>query len=82
MVGDESKAIQAFHKLQSEGIFIPAVRYPTVSLGKARLRLTLSAAHTADDLGLLESALEGLTPPTQDILTEAQPENDPDFDET
>jgi len=82
MVGDESKAIQAFHKLQAEGIFIPAVRYPTVSLGKARLRLTLSAAHTKDDLGLLESALEGLTPPTQDILTEAQQENDPDFDET
>lgn len=46
ILGDEKKAVEAFEKLLAKGIFIPAVRYPTVPKGKARLRITLSAAHT------------------------------------
>ena len=32
--------------LREQGIFIPAIRFPTVARGAARLRLTLTAAHT------------------------------------
>jgi 7-keto-8-aminopelargonate synthetase-like enzyme len=43
--------------LLDQGVFIPAIRYPTVARGSARLRLTLSAEHTADDLARLRQAL-------------------------
>jgi 6-carboxyhexanoate--CoA ligase len=56
-VGDEGKAVEAFEKLLTQGIFIPAVRYPTVPKGKARLRVTVSAAHTGRDIARLIKAL-------------------------
>jgi 8-amino-7-oxononanoate synthase len=58
MLGAESKAVEAASALRERGIFIPAIRYPTVARGKARLRLTLSAAHTDADLAQLLSALK------------------------
>ena len=61
MVGDEGKAMEIFDKLLARGIFIPAVRYPTVPKGKARLRVTVSAAHTADDIKRLLHAFKGLS---------------------
>ena len=60
MLGDEKKALNAFETLLSEGIFIPAVRYPTVPKCKARLRITVSAAHTLEDIEKLISALHRL----------------------
>ena len=50
MVGDESKAVDLALLLRKKGIFIPAIRYPTVARGAARLRLTVTAAHTPDDV--------------------------------
>jgi 7-keto-8-aminopelargonate synthetase-like enzyme len=58
MIGAESKAVEAAAALRERGIFIPAIRYPTVARGQARLRLTLSAAHTEADLAQLLTALE------------------------
>jgi 8-amino-7-oxononanoate synthase len=57
-IGDEARAIQVAAALLDKGILIPAVRYPTVARGKARLRLTFSAAHTAAQIELLASALQ------------------------
>ena len=45
-------------KLREQNIFVPAIRYPTVARGKARLRVTLTAAHSADDVATLARALE------------------------
>lgn len=56
MVGDEGKAMEIFGKFLAQGIFIPAVRYPTVPKGKARLRLTVSASHTRYDIARLTAA--------------------------
>jgi glycine C-acetyltransferase len=56
MIGDEGKAVEVFEKLLAQGIFIPAVRYPTVPKGKARLRVTVSAAHTHQDIAKLIAA--------------------------
>jgi 7-keto-8-aminopelargonate synthetase-like enzyme len=58
MVGDEGKAMEVSQKLLAQGVFIPAVRYPTVPKGKARLRVTVSAAHTRRDITKLMAAFE------------------------
>ena len=44
--------------LRGEGFLVPAIRYPTVARGAARLRVTLSAAHTEQDIAGLLEALE------------------------
>ncbi len=58
ILGPEEKALKASEKLLEKGILVPAVRYPTVPKGKARLRITVSAAHTPEDLGFLCRAME------------------------
>ncbi len=60
ILGGEEKALAAFEKLLAQGVFIPAVRYPTVPKGKARLRVTVSAAHTDQDIRQLLEAFKGL----------------------
>lgn len=57
LLGDEAKALRLSKKLLEKGIYIPAVRYPAVGRGKARLRLTLSARHTPAQLERLFAAL-------------------------
>ena len=60
-IGDERQALKAAQALQERGILIPAIRYPTVARGEARLRLTITAGHTAADLQELRAALEGIS---------------------
>ena len=50
VIGDEAKAMQISAKLQEQGILIPAIRYPTVAKGQARLRASLMATHTKEEL--------------------------------
>ena len=50
VIGDEAKAMQISAKLQEQGILIPAIRYPTVAKGQARLRASLMATHTRKQL--------------------------------
>jgi 7-keto-8-aminopelargonate synthetase-like enzyme len=59
IVGDETEAVRLSGELKKRGVFVPAIRYPTVGRGKARLRVTLSAAHTADDIGRFLEAIRG-----------------------
>jgi len=58
ITGGEEKAIQAAARLREQNIFVPAIRYPTVARGQARLRVTLTAAHTADEVTRLANALK------------------------
>lgn len=60
ILGDEKKALDAFQKLLEQGIFVPAIRYPTVPKGKARLRVTLSALHKEEDILKLAEGLKRL----------------------
>jgi 8-amino-7-oxononanoate synthase len=46
--------------LLEKGFLIPAIRYPTVARGKARLRVTISAAHTPEQITALCAVLEKL----------------------
>lgn len=58
LLGDENKAVEAAANLRAQNIFIPAIRYPTVARGAARLRVTLTAAHTAEEVAELSAALK------------------------
>lgn len=60
ILGDERKATAAAAKLQEQNIFVPAIRYPSVARGAARLRITLTAIHSNEDVERLVSALKTL----------------------
>jgi 8-amino-7-oxononanoate synthase len=53
VVGEAARAVRLSAALEEVGFWVPAIRYPTVARGAARLRITLSACHE-------ESALKGL----------------------
>jgi len=57
IVGGEDKAVAAMEHLREVGFFIPAIRYPTVPRNEARLRVTLTANHTTEDINQLVNAL-------------------------
>ncbi len=60
ILGDEKKTLDAFQKLLEQGVYVPAIRYPTVPKGKARLRITISALHAESDLNKLFAAMKNL----------------------
>ena len=60
LIGDEGKAVSVAEALKERGFFIPAIRYPTVARGSARLRVTVTASHTAQDVEQLLAALRTL----------------------
>jgi len=62
IIGDEAKAVEAAARLREQNIFVPAIRHPTVARGRARLRVTLTAAHSAEDISQLIRALKTLDP--------------------
>jgi len=56
-VGDENAAVRLAGALREVGFLVPAIRYPTVPRGRARLRVTVSAAHEPDDIAAFLSVL-------------------------
>lgn len=59
IVGAESAALALAAKLLEQGVFVPAIRYPTVARNTARLRITFSAAHSVKDIEQLAHLLAG-----------------------
>ena len=57
IVGSNEDALGASEQLRVHGILVPAIRPPTVPPGTARLRISLSAAHTLEDVQRLVDAL-------------------------
>ncbi|WP_137895676.1 8-amino-7-oxononanoate synthase [Ramlibacter sp. 2FC] len=63
IVGENTTALALAEALDRRGLWVPAIRPPTVPAGTARLRITLSAAHSAEDVqrlvdGLAQAAKE------------------------
>ena len=58
VLGDETTALDAAAELLEHGLFVPAIRPPTVPVGTSRLRIALSAAHTTAQIDTLASALD------------------------
>lgn len=52
-VGDEERAVRLADRVREAGLIVPAIRHPTVQRGRARLRITLSAAHEPEDVDRL-----------------------------
>ncbi|WPC04761.1 8-amino-7-oxononanoate synthase [Pseudomonas benzenivorans] len=57
LVGDSGRALRLSQLLRERGLLVTAIRPPTVPAGSARLRVTLSAAHSLEQLELLLEAL-------------------------
>ena len=60
VLGDEGRAVAAAAALLEQGLLVPAIRPPTVPAGSSRLRVTLSAAHTDEQVDRLRAALAAL----------------------
>ncbi len=58
LVGSNEGALQLSEYLLTQGILVPAIRPPTVPKDTARLRISLSAAHSTADIARLVSALQ------------------------
>ncbi|MBL8028786.1 MAG: aminotransferase class I/II-fold pyridoxal phosphate-dependent enzyme [Fibrobacteres bacterium] len=53
VVGDEKKCVEISEILLAKGMFVPAVRFPTVARGASRLRVSVNANHSTDNVQLL-----------------------------
>ena len=62
ILGDAENSLNASFLLESEGIYVTAIRPPTVPKGTSRLRITFSANHSEEQLNLLLTALEKIQP--------------------
>jgi 8-amino-7-oxononanoate synthase len=60
VIGDNAAALRVMAGLQDAGLWVPAIRPPTVPTGTARLRIALSAAHRADEVDALVTTLRHL----------------------
>ena len=60
IIGGNAEAMAASDALANEGLLVPAIRPPTVPPGTARLRISLSAAHSEEEVERLAAALNAL----------------------
>ncbi|MBI3602780.1 MAG: 8-amino-7-oxononanoate synthase [Candidatus Omnitrophica bacterium] len=58
VVKDSVKALEASRRLLEQGIFVQAIRPPTVPVNTARLRVTVMATHTEEDLDLFLDCIQ------------------------
>ena len=61
IVGDNQRTLQLAARLRERGLWVTAIRPPTVPAGSARLRITLNAAHNESDIDALLEALHDIT---------------------
>ena len=50
MIGNEAKTMEFSKKILDKGVYVSGIVFPTVSMGKGRLRVMISASHTIEDL--------------------------------
>jgi 8-amino-7-oxononanoate synthase len=60
LIGDNAETMRAGAALYEQGLWVGAIRPPTVAAGTARLRVTLSAGHTSQEVATLITALNAL----------------------
>ena len=60
LLGDERRATMAAAELEKQGFLISAIRYPTVAMGSARLRVAVMGSHTRDQLSAAARAVSAI----------------------
>ena len=60
VIGDEDGTVAASAALRERGLLVPAIRPPTVAPGTSRLRISVSATHTAAQIDALREGLEAV----------------------
>ncbi len=60
ILGAAAEAVAAARRLREQGLWVPAIRYPTVPRDQARLRITVTAGHTHEDIDRLVKAITPL----------------------
>jgi 8-amino-7-oxononanoate synthase len=70
IIGANDEALRVASRLHEQGLWVPAIRPPTVAPGTARLRVTLCAAHTQDEVAQLAATLNQLE--TEQLETELE----------
>lgn len=71
LIGGERECLLISEKLLEDGFLVGAIRYPTVAKGAARLRVAISAAHTAQQIDALAQALGRAFSSTPDEIRSA-----------
>lgn len=69
VIGGEQAALDASAALLDGGLWVPAIRPPTVPIGTSRLRVTLSAVHKDSDVDRLLDALARILPVRTDLAS-------------
>jgi 8-amino-7-oxononanoate synthase len=60
-IGEEARAAKVSQSLLERGIFVLPARYPTVPIGRAILRISITALHTEEDIkAFIDALMEGL----------------------
>ena len=73
LIGEETAALAISKGLRERGIMVSAIRPPTVPTGTSRLRVTLTASHTRQDIDLLIAALDELITPESGLRHARKP---------
>jgi len=61
VIGGNQATLALAQALEAQGLWVPAIRPPTVPQGSSRLRISLSAAHSPADLDSLENGLRRIS---------------------
>ncbi len=65
VLGSSRRAVEAMRQMGEAGYFVPAIRFPTVPRDTARLRVTISARHTPEQI-------KGCCAALRDVLASAE----------
>jgi 8-amino-7-oxononanoate synthase len=76
VIGDNRATVELSTRLAEAGLWVPAIRPPTVPDGTARLRISLSAAHSEDDVRMLTDALAAAADALMQPQSGSPPEGD------
>ena len=71
IIGEDAAALAVAARLFEEGLYVPAIRPPTVAAGTARLRVTFSATHTEEMCARLRDVLSRAVIPAKAMTNEA-----------
>src|ERR1700693_1932636 len=73
LIGDEQQSLGLAESLLKNGFLVPAIRFPTVARGSARLRIALSASHTLEQIQSLSRTIIASRECSEELPPEAIP---------